>query len=432
MLKKVIVPTLGLDMEGATIQRWLKAEGEEVVKDEPILLVETDKAAMEINAPEAGVLRQILQQEGAFVPVTETVALVETAESDASPESIFVKPDGRKLVAATPDAGANTGAGAATGLSFVDVEAGGSAGPSPLPIPTGRGPIRASPAARRLARDLGVDLAQVKGTGPLGRVQGEDIQNFAQALGSISVRKPPNDACETFAPTFDLPGRLVPLSRKRKLTADRMALSSSVVARLTINLDVDATEMIHWRSRILPVLQESKGIRVTYNNLMVKVIATALREHPYLNSRWTDQGIYLVEPVNVGVAVAVEDGLVVVVVQDADKKSVDEISLDLSTLVARAREDRLSMADIAGGTFTITNLGMFGIDSFTPIVNPPEAAILGVGRISERGVGIGGQLVLRPMMTLSLSLDHRILDGAPAARFLQRVRQLLEDPYLLI
>ncbi len=380
MFKKVIIPTLGLDMEGATIQRWLKSEGEAVTKDEPVLLVETDKASMEISAPADGVLRQILHGVGVFVPVTETVALIETSES---------------------------------------------AGP-PAPAPDG---VRASPAARRVARELGVDLSRVQGSGPQGRIQGEDVQRFVDSAVVLTavVPSPPPEG-----PNLDLPGRLVPLSRKRRLTAERMAVSSATVARLTMNVEVDATEMIRWRSRVLPALQGGKGLRVTYNDLLVKVVAVALREHPYLNARWTEQGVYLVEPINVGVAVAVEDGLTVPVIRDADRKSLEQICAESAELVAKARGDRLSLADISGGTFTITNLGMYGIDSFTPIVNPPEAAILGVGQIAERGVGIEGQLALRPMMTLSLSFDHRILDGAPAAQFLQRVKQLLEEPYLLI
>ncbi len=222
-----------------------------------------------------------------------------------------------------------------------------------------------------------------------------------------------------------LPGRLVPLGRKRRITAERMALSARSVARITVNMDVDATELIGLRTRLLPVYEASTGVRLSYDAVLAKIVATALVDHPYLNARWTDNGIYLVEPVNVGVATAVDDGLVVPVIRDADRKKLMEVSAELGKLLAKARENRLALEDISGGTFTITNLGMFGVDSFTPIVNPPETAILGVGRIVDQPVGRGGQLVLRPMMTLSLSFDHRVVDGAPAAQFLQRVAQLL-------
>ncbi len=419
MLRKMIMPTLGLDMEGAVIQKWLKAEGDAVDKDEPVVVVETDKATTEITAPAAGVLRQILQAEGATVPVTQTIALIETSEAGDTTEEPTSQPNGREAVAPPPGPVPH----AAATSTLPRAETGG---------------LRASPAARRIARDLGVDLARVEGTGPGGRIQGEDVRRFAaEREGS-----PPTAAAPALGrpvPTAGaagveggLPGRLVPLSRKRRLTADRMSLSARTVARLTMNMEVDASEMVRLRARLLPVYEARAGVRLSYNDLLVKVVATALVEHPYLNARWTDQGIFLVEPVNVGVAVAVEDGLVVPVVRDAGGKKLEEISVELSRLVSRAREDRLSLEEITGGTFTITNLGMFGVDDFTPIVNPPEAAILGVGRMVEKPVGVDGQIALRTMMALSLSFDHRIVDGAPAARFLQRVKQLLEEPYLLL
>lgn len=195
---------------------------------------------------------------------------------------------------------------------------------------------------------------------------------------------------------------------------------------------VDAGSLIELKARLQPYYEATPSGRLSFDALFVKVVASALFDHPYLNSRWTDQGVYLVEPVNVGVAVATEDGLVVPVVHDAARKKLAEISAELASLVAKAREDRLSPQELTGGTFTITNLGMYGVDSFTPVVNPPEAAILGVGRIAEEPVGRNGEIVLRPMMGLSLSFDHRIVDGAGAAQFLQRIEQLLEEPHLLI
>lgn len=422
MLRKMIMPTLGLDMEGAVIQKWLKAEGEGVTKDEPLVVVETDKATTEIPAPATGVLKQIVQPEGATVPVTQTIALIETSEPGAAPEEAPVVPDGN-------------GAGVQPSLSGPMVTSKTAAPPEVKGL-------RASPAARRAAQELGVDLSRVTGTGPGGRIQGSDVRRFAEEK---QTRVQPSPAAAAPAPAAftppsreapivagDLPGRLVPLSRKRRLTAERMALSARTVARLTINMDVDASEMIRLRSKLLPVYEARYGVRLSYSDLLVKVVAAALVDHPYLNARWTDGGIYLVEPINVGVAVAVDDGLVVPVVHDAERKKLAEISVELSRLVAKAREDRLALEDITGGTFTLTNLGMFGVDSFTPIVNPPETAILGVGQMVERPVGRDGQIVLRPRMTLSLSFDHRVVDGAPAAQFLHRVKQLLEEPYLLV
>jgi len=407
VLRKMIMPTLGLDMEAAVIQRWLKAEGDQVTKDEPLVVVETDKATTEITSPATGVLRRILQPEGASVPVTHTIAMIETAEPGEDETEPPSAPNGREEAASV-----------APSRTAVEPRAPSVAGAI----------VRASPAARKLARDLGVDLSQVKGSGPGGRIQGEDVRRFAEARGAELAREP-----EARTPQAGgLPGKLVPLGRKRRITAERMSLSERTVARLTMNMEVDATEMVSLRGRLLAHYESRFGIRLSFNDILVKAAATALADHPYLNARWTDDGILLVESINVGVAVAVEDGLVVPVIRDADRKRLPEISAELSRLVSRAREDRLSMEEITGGTFTITNLGMYGVESFTPIVNPPETAILGVGAIVERPVGRDGQIVLRPMMTLSLSFDHRIVDGAPAAQFLQRVKQLLEEPYLLL
>ncbi len=413
MLRKMIMPTLGLDMEGAVIQKWLKAEGDSVARDEPVVVVETDKATTEITAPATGVLKQIVQAEGATVPVTQTIALIETAEVEEA-DTPEAEPNGKETVAmAAPQASSPTAPQAAT---------------PPRPA---AGTVRASPAARRAAQDLGVDLSRVRGTGPGGRIQGDDVRRYAERA-RLQQAAPPASLPGSTPSDGRLPGRLVPLTRKRRLTAERMSLSARTVARLTINMEVDATEMIALRTRLLPVYEAGSGVRLTYNDLLVKVVAIALAEHPYLNARWTDEGILLVEPINVGVAVAAEDGLVVPVVRDAGRKKLAEISTELNRLIGRAREDRLSLEEITGGTFTITNLGMFGVESFTPIVNPPETAILGVGAMIEKPVGRDGQIVLRPIMTLSLSFDHRIVDGAPAAQFLQRVKQLLEEPYLLL
>jgi pyruvate dehydrogenase E2 component (dihydrolipoamide acetyltransferase) len=425
VLKEVILPTLGLDIEEAVIVKWLKSEGDVVAKDEPLVMVETDKAVTEINAPVSGVLKQIAQPEGATARVTHVIAIVATEGSDEAPAITPPTVQVQMSVPALSGNGPNGGTSVRTAPTISPVG------------PDDRGKVRASPAARQVARQLGVDLAQVTGTGPGGRIQGEDVRAFAGRVGEVTaqaaIAAPAAASPQPVAATDlnGIPSRIVPLSRKRRITAERMSLSARTVARLTMNVRVDATEMIHLRERLKPDY-EARGGRLTHNDLLVKVVAIALVDHPYLNARWTDQGIALLQQVNVGVAVAVPDGLVVPVIRDADRKRLEEISAEAARLVARAREDRLSMEDITGGTFTITNLGMYGVESFTPIVNPPEAAILGVGTMEEQPVARNGQVALRPMMTLSLSFDHRIVDGAPAAQFMQRVKQLLEEPYLLL
>jgi len=434
MLKEVILPTLGLDMEEAVISQWLKREGEAVREDEPLVVVETDKVSTEIVAPVSGILHRILQPAGATVPVTHAIAVIEMeGGAEAVAPAVVNRPAG--VASAPPPL-------AAAGARRDEGPAGGAVAGSPArtPEPT----VRASPAARKAARELGVELAQVPGTGPAGRVLGEDVRRFAEGAGgcaspgaaSARAAQPAISAAPhgQDAPLVacELPGRLVPFDRKRRITAERMAQSARSVARITLHVAVDAGKMVELRARLQPSYA-AKGQRLTYDALLVKAVGRALADHPLLNARWIENaGIYLVKPINVGVAVAVADGLVVPVIRNAVGKALAEVAAEMASLLVKAREDRLGREDISEGTFTITNLGMFGIDAFTPIVNPPESAILGVGRIAEQPAGRDGQLVLRPMMTLSLSADHRVVDGAPAARFLQRVKELLEEPCLLL
>ena len=418
MLEKVIMPTLGLGMEEAVILQWLKRAGDSVVKDEPLLTVETDKATTEINAPASGVLHQIRYEDGTTVPVTQIIAYIETdatgAESEASeaPEQPGSATVDQKTVASPRVA---------------------EVGATPAErAPQSREPdgTRASPAARRLARDLGIDLSTITGTGPRGRIQGEDVRRAADARGGVT--QVPSGVPGTPPSVLGgLPGRLVPLGRKRRVTAERMSASARSVPRVTLNAEVDAGELIALRSRLKPAY-EAAGVRLAYDAILAKVVAEALVGHPEMNARWAEDGIFLVEPINVGVAIAVEEGLLVPVIRDANRKRLEEVAKEFDGLVEKGKADRLTADDMSGGTFTITNLGSFGVDFFSPLVNPPECAILGVGRIAERPVGRNGQLVLRPTMMLSLTFDHRVVDGAPAGRFLQRIQQLIEETYLLI
>jgi pyruvate dehydrogenase E2 component (dihydrolipoamide acetyltransferase) len=407
------MPTLGMDMEEATIQSWFKQEGEQVSKGEPLLVVETDKAAIEIEAPETGLLHKILHLAGACVPVTHPIAIIENTDS-AGVSDVACLPTGVQ----TPN------------LPDVSPTSRGRASsPSPSVEPQA---VRASPAARRVARELDIQLGQVRGTGPAGRIQGEDVHRFAEGAGRVVHTPPTSPSPGAIESRVEVPGRLLPWGRKRRLIAQRMAQSAHTVARITLNVEVDVTEVVRLRAKLLPVVEAKYGVRLSYNDLLMKAVATALAEHRELNARWAEEGIYLVDPINIGIAVAADDGLVVPVIHDADRKKLNEISVELGRLTRKARAGQLDLKEITGGTFTITNLGAFGVDTFTPIVNPPETGILGVGRIAERPVGRVGQIVLRQTMFLSLSVDHRIVDGAPAARFLQRIGHLLEEPCLLL
>jgi pyruvate dehydrogenase E2 component (dihydrolipoamide acetyltransferase) len=368
------MPRLSLTMKTGTVVQWFKKEGETVKKGEPLVEVLSEKVTYDVEAPESGVLRKILAIEGTDVPVARAIGIIaapdeqipemevslatreETPESEAIPE--------RELIEKTEER------------------------------------IVASPAAKRLAREHGVDLSKVVGTGPEGRIVEDDIKKLIEGTGvTPRVRE------------------VVPLTGIRKTTAERVSLSARTAPHSTITMEVDMTEAVQLR-------QETSA---SYTDMLVKAVAQALREHPIMNSTLEGEQIKVFEDVNVGVAVATEKGLVVPVVHNADRMSLIDIVSTLKELVEKAREGRLTKEELTGGTFTLTNLGMYGVDVFIPIINPPETAILGVGRVAEKPVLVNNEIKLKPVMQLSLSFDHRIVDGAPAAQFLQRVKQILES-----
>ncbi|HEY66489.1 MAG TPA: 2-oxo acid dehydrogenase subunit E2 [Caldilineae bacterium] len=276
--------------------------------------------------------------------------------------------------------------------------------------------VAVTPLARRVAADLGVDLSQVTGTGPGGRITREDVERAAR------------EAAAAPQPTAPMGVRqVVPLRGIRARIAERMQESYQTAVHVTEFTEVDATELVALRTR----LQEDE-VQVSYNDLMVYIVARALREHPALNATLVGDEIHYLEPIHIGVAVDTERGLLVPVIRDADKKSLSQIAQESAAKIAATREGTISPDDLTGGTFTITNLGMFEIDGFTPIINPPQCAVLGIGRIVDKPVVRDGEIVVRKMMILSLSFDHRIVDGAPAARFLQYVKRLIERPHLLL
>ena len=371
LVKKVVMPRLSLTMKEGTVTQWHKKEGESVEKGEPLVEVLTEKVVCDIEAPASGVLRKILVKEGTDVPVAETLAII------AAP--------GEEL----PRIEAAAEAPVEEAKEVVEVKE----------------RVAASPAARRLAREYDVDLAKVKGTGPKGRIRERDVKRYVEEGGFMPrVRE------------------VIPLTGIRKVVAERVSLSARTAPHSTITMEADMSNAVKFH-------EENK---VSYTDMLVKAAAGTLAEYPIMNSTLRDDQIKILGDLNIGVAVATERGLVVPVVRNADKKSLTEVSSTLKQLIERARKGKLAKEDITGGTFTITNLGMFEVDVFTPIINPPETAILGAGRIAERPVVIGGKIAVRPIMHLSLSFDHRIVDGVPAAQFLQKVKKILENPHLLL
>ncbi|HEY3107650.1 MAG TPA: dihydrolipoamide acetyltransferase family protein, partial [Chloroflexota bacterium] len=297
---------------------------------------------------------------------------------------------------------------------------------STLTPPEGR--TVASPAARRLAGELGVELTGLRGSGPGGRIIERDVQ-AAAATPAPAVAAGP--AAPALAQPPAVGARTLPLQGMRRTIAERMLQSQNSNATVTVTLEVDMEDATRLRQQLVGEWEQREGVRITFTDLIVKAAARALVEHPRLNATLRGDQIIEQAEVHVGIAVALDDGLIVPVLRNAERKSLLEIGRETRSLGERARAGRLAIPDVTGGTFTITNLGTYGVDAFTPIINPPEAAILGVGKIASRPVARDDRVVIRPMMWLSLTFDHRIVDGAPAAIFLRRVQEILEKPYLL-
>jgi pyruvate dehydrogenase E2 component (dihydrolipoamide acetyltransferase) len=375
MVTKVVMPRLSLTMKEGTVVQWFKEEGDTVQKGEPLVEVLSEKVTYDVEAPASGVLHKILASEGDNVPTDEAVGFI------AAPDEVITETE------------------PVTSVSPQPVEEAAVASIK-TPVERVEERIVASPAAKRLAREYGVDLSKVRGSGPEGRIVEEDVKHF---IGEASV-----------APRVR---EIIPLAGIRKTTAERLSFSARNAPHSHIIMEADMTNAAK--------LHET--MQFSFTDMLVKAVAKALRDHSIVNATLEDERIKVYEDINVGVAVDTGKGLVVPVVRNADKKSLREVSSAVKELVEKAREGKLTKEDMTSGTFTITNLGMFEVDLFIPIINPPETAILAVGKVTEKPVVINGQITIKPVMTLTLAYDHRIVDGAPAARFLQRTKQILES-----
>jgi pyruvate dehydrogenase E2 component (dihydrolipoamide acetyltransferase) len=403
LVVKVVMPQFEETMQTGKIISWLKKQGEKVEKGKPIVQVETQKLTAEIEAPENGILAKILANEGEEIPVLQAIAVIATPEELPNIDSFS-----RELLSAVP------------AIEKVEELRKPTENVSDmLEKPVARIPI--SPLARKLAREHGIDPMKIKGSGLGGRITKDDVMREI-AEGASAARLQPEARG----------GKVMLMSKMRKAIAERMSSSAKIAPQVTVTTEVDMSEVVRLRERFLPELETKIGVRVSYTDILVKVLAVALREHPVFNSRLDGDLIRLIEEINIGVAVEVEEGLVVPVVHDADKKTLADVAKSTKQLVDGAKAGRLSSSELTGGTFTISNLGSYGVDVFTPLINLPETAILGVGRIVEKPIVSNGQLTIKPMMCLSLSFDHRVIDGALAARFLQRIREILKAPSVLV
>jgi pyruvate dehydrogenase E2 component (dihydrolipoamide acetyltransferase) len=424
---QIIMPKLGLTMTHGTIVEWLKAPGDAVKAEEALCAYETEKVTLELTAPADGVLAEILVPAGTTVPaggpvcdftvMGERALVAFGAPASSAAAGFTATPKARSLAREMGvDPKLLSGSGPEGRIQASDVLA---TRPAPAPIPQ---PVRATPLARRMAAAQGIDLYALHGTGAEGMVTREDVE---RAMGTPEPK--PAAPVEALAAV----GRqLIPHSVLRRTIAERMSRSAFSAPHVTLMTEADATNLVSARAQLN---QELAGAdKIGYNALIAALVARALREHPNLNAAWEADGIRLLPEINIALAVDSDRGLMTPVLRGVDKLSVVAVQGGYAALAARALAGKSLPEDFADGTFTITNLGALDIDGFTPIINPPQAAILGIGRIVEQPVARDGAVVIRPVVTLSLSFDHRIVDGAPAGKFLQRIKQLIERPVALL
>jgi pyruvate dehydrogenase E2 component (dihydrolipoamide acetyltransferase) len=399
---EVILPRLGQGMESGTIVRWLKAEGEPVQKGEPLFELDTDKVTQEVEAEAAGVLLKIAVAEGE-VPVGQTVAFIGTEGEDvpevASDKLLQAEEAEAEEPAQEPASESSSAAAATT-----------------------NGRVKASPLARRMARERGIELSGIRGTGPDGRIVAEDIESAqAGAPGAASDK-----LLQATVPTGEV--ERIPLTNIRKTIARRLTDAWQIpVFQLQASADMTRVNAL-----VAKLRERDPEVRITVTDVLTKVCAQGLMSHREVNAEFTEDAIVIHPSADVGLAVAAPQGLVVPVIRSAERLSLREIAGVRADLVARARENRLRAEDLEGGTFTISNLGMYAVERFTAVLNPPQAAIVAVGATEDRIVPVDGEPAVRPMVTLTGTFDHRAVDGAPAAAFLQTLKESLEDPGLAL
>lgn len=424
MATEIIMPKMGMGMEEGTVVEWIKKKGDPVKKGESIVSISSDKIEKDIEAPEDGVLIDIEAEENDVVPIGRPLGYI-GKKDEASPSEISMKPDkdpaDGKVV---PDV-------SETASNPERIEKRGG-----QPLRTGDAPgtrrLRISPAARKLAREKNIDLSEVKGTGPSGRITKADVAAAEKARRSQSAL-PETEAPRVIkGPDAEEKGHKRKVAGMRKVIAQRMYDSLQQTAQLTLQTTADVTDLIAFQKKARAALPIDEDVRLTITDFIAKAAVGALLTHKEMNSIYQNETIVTYDAVHLGVAVALEEGLVVPVIRDADKKSISTISREIRKASKAARGGRLDTLTLSGSTFTVTSLGTYGIGFFTPVLNPPEIGILGVGTIEQKPVYAGDELQKRSLLPLSLTFDHRAIDGAPAAEFLSAVKANLEAPLTLV
>ncbi len=404
MAVAVIMPKLDEAMRTGRIVKWIKKEGDRVEKGDVILEIETEKTAFEIEAEEVGILSKVMAKEGDDVPVGATV--------------VFVLQPGEKIPEVPEPI--------AEAKEEVPVEKLKVTNEAETIKASSSGTIKASPLAKNIAKEHNIDLSLVTGTGPGGRITKEDVLQAVEDSKTKVAATPP--AREEPEVTEE---KIVPLSSMREIIARRMS-ESFQSPHFYLTVEIDTQKLGETRKQLIPLVESKTGIRLTITDLIVKMVAKALEDNPLMNCSYVDGSVQLFKRIDIGLVTAVEGGLVVPVIRQADRKPLTEIAQARAELTQKARDRKLTKEEMTSGTFTISNLGMFGIDQFSAILQPPEAAILAVGRITDRVVARDGEIIIRPMMTLTLSIDHRVLDGVIGAEFLQSLKNYIENPVTMI
>jgi len=429
---EIVMPKLGLTMIEGSITQWRIAEGESVKQGEILFEFESEKSALEFESPADGVLTEILTPAGETVPCGTPVARLMTADRRLLTAAVGIgatQPTNQPLLA-TPaakrlarelgvDLSTLAGRGPQGRIQMVDVETAAEFAAAPAAEPS----KTATPVAKRLAAELNIDWTQLTGSGPGGRVVKEDVQQAAQPQIAPAPAPLPE-------PEVGVPVTVEPLAGVRRVIAQRMSESAFTAPHVTLFTEADATNLVEARTQINAEL--AGAVKISYNALLIAITARALGDHPDLNACLVGDEIHRYQDIHIALAVDTERGLLVPVIRRADQRDLVSIQQSGDELIQRALAGQSLPDDLSGGTFTITNLGVFDIDGFTPIINQPQAAILGAGRIVSKPVVVDNNIVIRQMMTLSLSFDHRLVDGGPAARFLQRIKQLIERPFALL
>ncbi len=411
MVTKVHMEALSPTMEEGQLVRWLKSEGEEVSSGDILAEIETDKATMELVARGDGILRKIFLDAGGVSAVGSVIAVIASADEDIS--GIEEGSDGNGTQQALPEESSAETTQEPEVATTSEISAGTQ----------GTGSVKASPLARRLATEMGVDLLPIKGSGPGGRVVKRDLEG-AKTAGSTGA------ATTTWTPEEN-EYEDVPTSQMRKSIAKRLVTSIGPVPTFYLTVEVDMNRVIEARESMNSMLEED-GYRISVNDIVLKAVAAALRQHPNCNAQWHDNFVRRFNAVHLGVAVAIDEGLITPVIRNAHAKGIMQIASEVRELAGRARTKKLMPDEYTGSTFSVSNLGMFGIQEFTAIINPPEAGILAVGGIEETPVVVNGEVKICPRMRITMSCDHRVIDGAQGARFLATLKSMLEEPTAIL